>query len=331
MISKPQRGFTLVELLVVIGIIALLISILLPSLNKAREAGRSVKCMSNLRQLSQATMMFANDHKGKMPGRGGSAILIADPTSGSYRAATSAEAMSNTAVDWIAWQRQVDPLDGQPNTGASNQNITLSGLAKYLNLKEQPDVPAASANAISSSVEAVFVCPSDTRARPKTLTDRNGSRGNYAYSYSINECVALTTAALPRSIAWAAAPTFPVPATFNGMDRYWGRYNGRISGIRGPSNIILFVCEDELTLDDGIFIAQPYQWGGGTINAVATRHELKMKKAKVPVFGSTNPNENGVGNVSFCDGHAETISRVDALRQKYTGNSYPDPITAPFQ
>src|SRR5687768_14208579 len=62
-----RRGFTLIELLVVIAIIAILAAILFPVFAQAREKARQTSCLSNLKQLSTAMMMYAEDSDGLFP------------------------------------------------------------------------------------------------------------------------------------------------------------------------------------------------------------------------------------------------------------------------
>jgi prepilin-type N-terminal cleavage/methylation domain-containing protein/prepilin-type processing-associated H-X9-DG protein len=66
-LKKQRNGFTLIELLVVIAIIAILASLLLPSLSKAKAKGQGIACLNNLRQLTLCWTLFADDNDGNLP------------------------------------------------------------------------------------------------------------------------------------------------------------------------------------------------------------------------------------------------------------------------
>jgi prepilin-type N-terminal cleavage/methylation domain-containing protein/prepilin-type processing-associated H-X9-DG protein len=104
------RGFTLVELLVVVGIIAVLIALLMPALSRAQASARLIQCSNNLRSITQAAHLYASDNRGQIPrdqsfGGGSLFAMQLGPYMG-YRIPDELEAMGFTNADPATWARK---------------------------------------------------------------------------------------------------------------------------------------------------------------------------------------------------------------------------------
>ncbi|HEX4793902.1 MAG TPA: prepilin-type N-terminal cleavage/methylation domain-containing protein [Humisphaera sp.] len=141
---RQRAGFSLPELLVVIGIIALLISILLPTMAKMREQANQVKCLANLRSYGQAAQLHANDHRNYFPCAG----WIWNPTGG----IASAKGMDDD---------QAAKFDYYSDEGERRPLPFTAALARYMSADVRTDSRQHLEQDLQSdSLRRLWLCPS---------------------------------------------------------------------------------------------------------------------------------------------------------------------------
>lgn len=209
-LSTFRAAFTLVELLVVIGIIAILVGILLPALSKARSSAKASQCASNVRQLAMAALSYVADNKGMTCPPTGMSSAVPETVDGVF---ASGSGSNQTNTDWYV----KTAYDGT-QYGYSMQG---SMLGKYF---------AYSAKVLECP--SVIDFPFTADSNPKAIQTSYGMNQNNPYRITAvrepaTTCLfgdSITVSYLP-TVSFGRSSQLIIPSNAFGADTFHGRHS----------------------------------------------------------------------------------------------------------